>query len=92
MRLYEATGMGALLITDKKSNLNEIFEIDREVLAYSSPTEAKELVRWAAENPAEARSIAEAGNRRTLGNYTYESVLAQLEGILSKLLSGKNRE
>ncbi len=89
MRLYEATGMGALLITDKKANLNKIFEIDREVLTYSSPAEAKELVRWAAENPTEARIIAEAGTRKTIGNYTYESVLAQLEGILSKLLSGK---
>ena len=91
MRLYEATGMGALLITDKKTNLNDIFEIDRELLAYSSPTEAKELVRWAEENPTDAKSIAEAGNRRTLENYTYERVLAQLEAILTKLVSGKRQ-
>jgi hypothetical protein len=89
MRLYEATGMGSLLITDRKANLNEIFEIDREVLAYSSPSEAKELVRWATENPKDARTIAEAGARRTIGHYTYKDVLVQLESILSKLVSGR---
>jgi hypothetical protein len=29
MRLFEATGMGALLITDWKKNLSDLFEIDR---------------------------------------------------------------
>src|SRR5690606_38961943 len=34
MRLFEATGCIALLITDYKDNLNDLFEIGKEVVAY----------------------------------------------------------
>jgi spore maturation protein CgeB len=39
LRLFEATGVGTALLTDRKSNLSELFEPDVEVLAYSSATE-----------------------------------------------------
>ena len=34
MRLYEATGCGAMLITDAKDNLDTLFEIDKELVVY----------------------------------------------------------
>ena len=34
MRLYEATGVGSLLLTDAKQNLAELFEVGSEVIAY----------------------------------------------------------
>ena len=37
MRLYEATGMKACLMTDSKINLASLFEPDHEVVTYSSP-------------------------------------------------------
>src|SRR6185295_16821499 len=37
MRLFEATGAGAMLITDVKTNLHEMFEAGKEVIAYRSP-------------------------------------------------------
>ena len=46
MRLYEATGMGSLLLTDKKDNLNKLFEIDREIVTYSCKEEAAEKVNF----------------------------------------------
>ena len=38
-RLYEATVMGALLVTDWKENLAQMFEPGKEVVAYRSPEE-----------------------------------------------------
>jgi hypothetical protein len=32
MRLYEATGVGTCLLTDRGSNLGELFEVGREVI------------------------------------------------------------
>lgn len=85
MRLYEATGMGALLITDRKDNLHKIFEIDQEILAYSSADEAKDLTLWAIENPSKAKTIAQAGQRRTLYSHTYSERVSQLNEELKKL-------
>jgi hypothetical protein len=85
MRLYEATGMGALLITDRKDNLNQIFEIDKEVLAYSSTEEARDLTLWAIDNPSKAKILAKAGQRRTLSSHTYSASIAQLNDELRNL-------
>ena len=39
MRLFEATGSGACLVTDWKENLGELFEPDVEVVTYRSVAE-----------------------------------------------------
>ena len=44
MRLYESTGVGALLITDAKRNLTDLFEPDEEVVTYSSEDELVEKI------------------------------------------------
>lgn len=86
MRLFEATGCGALLITDYRSNLNELFEIGREVVAYRSPEEAVALIRYYQANPEEAAVIAKAGQERTLRNHTYVRRMEQTAEILQRHL------
>ena len=34
VRLFEITGVGSCMVTDWKKNLNEIFEIDKEAVAF----------------------------------------------------------
>jgi len=84
MRLYEATGMGALLLTDRKDNLGELFEIGREVAAYSSQEEAAELMRHYIDHPEEAAAIASAGQKRTFSEHTYAHRMAELVPILER--------
>jgi hypothetical protein len=86
MRLYEATGMGAMLITDRKDNLHELFDIGREVVAYSSKEEAADLVRHYLDHPNEAAEIAEAGQMRTLREHTYAQRMQELVPILKRHL------
>jgi spore maturation protein CgeB len=85
MRLYEATGVGSLLITDNKDNLSDLFKIGEEVVAYSSAAEARELIEHYIEHPELAQAIAAAGQRRTLTEHTYERRMNELMPILSKL-------
>ena len=89
MRLYEATGVGALLITDRKDNLGELFEIGKEVVAYSSPEEAAELIRYYLAHPEEAEAIASAGQARTLRDHTYRRRMEELVPILERYLGAK---
>lgn len=86
MRLYEATGVGALLLTDRKDNLHELFEIGKEIVAYSSKEEAEELVRYYLAHPDEAAKIAMAGQKRTLREHTYKARMVELTSILSNHL------
>lgn len=88
MRLYEATGVGALLVTDRKDNLGELFEIGKEVVAYSSAEEAAELIRYYLAHPEEAETIARAGQARTLREHTYRHRMEELVPILERHLRG----
>lgn len=81
MRLYEATGMGALLLTDNKVNLSEIFEPGKEVVVYNSPQEAAELANYYLNNADEAKHIAANAQRKTLSRHSYELRMQELKSI-----------
>lgn len=84
MRLYEATGVGTMLLTDRKDNLHELFEIGNEVIAYSSKEEAADLVRHYLDRPDEVERIAKAGQARTLREHTYTQRMQELVSILRR--------
>ncbi len=86
MRLFEATGMGSLLLTDRKDNLNKLFEIDKEIVTYSCKEEASEKVKYLIKNPDKAKEIALAGQARTLKDHTYEIRMKELLEILKKYI------
>jgi spore maturation protein CgeB len=85
-RLYEATGMGALLITDWKENLHEMFEPGKEVVAYRSPEECAELIRYYLEHDDEREAIARAGHNRATSEHTYYHRIQELLDIVGGYL------
>jgi len=85
MRLYEATGCGALMIVDKGRNLSDIFEPDRDVITYSSIDECVAAVRRMLSDEAACAEIAAAGQRRTLSEHTYARRTVELAGLLQRL-------
>jgi spore maturation protein CgeB len=86
MRLYEATGVGTLLITDYKDNLQNLFEIGKEVVAYRNKYEAVELINYYMNNPEEASLIACAGQARTLYEHSYKSRMNELVILLDRYM------
>ena len=83
-RLYEATGLGALLLTDWKANLGEMFEPGTEVVTYRSADECADLLQYYLEHGAERQTIADAGRRRTLAQHTYAQRMAELVDVIER--------
>lgn len=84
MRLYEATGMGACLVTDMKDNLHELFKIDEEVVTYSSLGELKDKLLYLKNNPKVASEIGKKGQQRTLKDHSYYERMRELANILQR--------
>ncbi len=82
MRLFETSGVGACLITDWKENLADLFEPDVEVLTYRTAAECAEKVKYILEHETKRREIAEAGQRRTLREHTFENRVAEVDDII----------
>ncbi len=86
MRMFEATGVGTCLLTDWKENLAQIFQPDQEVVTYRSTEECIEKLHWLLEHPEERKTIALAGQRRTLYEHTFDHRAIQLDTIIRKTL------
>jgi spore maturation protein CgeB len=84
MRLYEATGVGTLLLTDDGANLPELFEQGREVVTYSGAGELAEAIEHYLAEDGERRAIAAAGQARTLRDHTYGRRMQELVAILER--------
>jgi hypothetical protein len=87
MRLFEATGMGTLLITDWKDNIAELFEPGKEVVCYKSVEECLELIKYYSSHESERAAIAAAGQRRTLQSHTYARVVREQVRIFEQYLA-----
>ena len=84
LRLFEATGVGTLLVTDWKKNLHEIFEPGKEVVSYRTPEECVEMIQYYLEHDEEREAIARAGQQRTLKDHTYSKRVQELVDIIRK--------
>jgi hypothetical protein len=86
MRLYEATGVGALLVTDSKRDLSDVFQPGTEVVTYASEDELAEKIMYYLDNEDERATIARAGQNRTLREHTYANRMRELALILGRHL------
>jgi spore maturation protein CgeB len=82
MRLFEATGMGTLLLTDAKDNLSELFDVGSEVVAYADENELVEAIRHYLVADDERRAIAAAGQARTFADHSYYRRMARLADLI----------
>ncbi len=82
-RLFETTGVGSCLLTDRKSNLHEIFELDREVVVFDSAADCAEKIRYLTRNEKHRTEIASAGQKRTLRDHTLQNAVKRVLPLLS---------
>jgi len=86
LRMYEATGVGALLVTDWKLNSHEIFEPGKEVVTYRSPEECARLIQYYLAHDDEREAIARAGQQRTLQKHTFHNRMEELINLVNRYL------
>ncbi len=88
MRLFEATGVGACLLTDRKRNINDIFEENKECVVYDNAEDCAEKIEWLLRHPLKCQEIAKAGQKRCLRDYTNrqqgKEILAQIEKLFTR--------
>jgi spore maturation protein CgeB len=81
-RTFEILAAGGFELVDNVPGLAEHFEVGREIVAYSSPAEFRELTEYYLSHPSEQAAIIARGRSRVLSDHTYEK---RLEVILKTL-------
>ena len=85
MRLFEATGVGAFLLTDFKDNLDTLFAPDREVAAWRSTDDCLKIIDHYLGDDTGRAAIAHAGQARTMAQHTYRHRTAEILGLVEQL-------
>ena len=85
MRLYEATGCGAALLTDRKTNLQELFDVGSEVVDYGDPEECLARIEELVADRDRCAEIGIKGRTRTCRDYTYVQRTAELAAEFARL-------
>lgn len=86
IRMFETTGVGGCLLTGTADNMAELFEDGKEVVTYYSLDECVEKVRYLLDHEDQRRSIAQAGQKRTLRDHTIRNRCQQIDAVIQPLL------
>lgn len=86
MRMYESTGMGSLLITDEKKNINELFSPGKEIITYKNTNDLIDKIKYYLRHEKIRSEIAQAGQKRTLREHNYLTRMKELVIMLNKYL------
>ncbi len=86
IRVFEATGMGSCLITDRGNEMKEFFVPDKELVTYDTVDEAIEKIEYLDCHEDERAEIARAGQKRTLTDHTIVNRCEKIHEIVSGLI------
>jgi spore maturation protein CgeB len=85
MRLFEATGVGTFLLTDHKDNLDTLFKLNREVVAWRSIDDCLRAIDHYLRDDRTREAIARAGQARTLTQHTYRHRASEILGFVEAM-------
>ena len=86
MRLFEGTGSGCLLLTDKKKDLKKLFKLNNEIVVYKDKDDLITKIKFFLKNNITLSRIAKNGRNKTLKSHNYEKRLNILDKIIKKNL------
>jgi len=75
-----------MLITDKKINLKDLFNIGTEIEEYKDSKDLSDKIKYFLENDIERIKIAKAGQLRTLKDHNYPVRMKELNQLILKYL------
>jgi len=86
LRLFESTGVGTLLLTDWKKNLNDIFKLNSEIIAYQDTNDCLNKIQYYLKHDNERLKIASAGQKRVLQDHSYDIRIPELLDVIKHII------
>ncbi len=71
-RVFDVPACGQFLLTDYRRQIEDLFDLDKEVICFRDKAEIPELVRFYLSHDAQRNKIAQHARKRVLAEHTYE--------------------
>jgi spore maturation protein CgeB len=82
LRDFEATMSGALYFLEYQEELEEFYDLGREMVSYRSREELLERIRWFLAHPDEAQRVRRAGYERAQRDHTWQKRFPPMFGAM----------
>lgn len=89
IRVFEATGVGSLLCTDRKEGLSEIFDVENDILSFESLEEFREKYDYLSSRPEDVESMSKRAQGKVLSGHTTNHRCLQIDEDIRKALKSK---
>jgi len=86
MRLFEATGMGATLLTEWTPDITNYFTPGEEIICYSGVRDCVQKAQYLLAEPDYCKEIGKNGQNRTLREHTIQCRMKTLHQIILNML------
>ena len=83
-RVFDVAACGAFLLTDKQTDMEELFEVGKEAICYGDKDEIRDLVKHYLNHATQREAIAKKARARVLREHTYVHRLSDMISILRK--------
>ncbi len=77
-RVFDVPASGGFLLTDNQQALEELFDIKKEVVTYSTYEEIPDLINYYLKHPDSRSSIVKAARERVLKSHTYLNRISEI--------------
>jgi hypothetical protein len=91
-RIYEVPLCGGFILAEWTADLEDCFELDREIAVFRNPKEARRKIEFYLSNPDERRLMSERLRERVLKDYTMRQTVSRFQMLLSRFLGQDARE
>ncbi|MUM76126.1 glycosyltransferase [Pseudodesulfovibrio sp. F-1] len=87
-RVFDVPACGGFVLTDRREQMDDLFEPGTEVIAYDSPDEIPALTAELLADPARRENVSSAARARILAEHTYDLRLRTLLAAMRETFGG----
>jgi hypothetical protein len=86
-RMFEAVGLGMMLLTEYRENLDEMFVVGKEIETFRDAEELVDKVKYYTGHPDERETVARRGMLRWVSDHTMTRRAIKMDEIITRMLA-----
>lgn len=87
MRIFDGSACGSFVLGDYRSDLVNLFDIEKEVVFFRDKCQMRELILYFLAHPEKRKEIADRAQKRVLNEHTFEHRMQRLVDIMVERFS-----
>ena len=86
-RVFDVPACGAFVLTDYREQVEELFELNREIVCFKDQEEIPDLIRYYLKHPEKREAVSQAARERIFRDHTYDHRMKSVLDTMKRIFS-----